>query len=113
MPNMKSVTEFLGGKGFIFSDFRRIEKQTLNTKKQIGIYSACDIKNHFISIFIVKQKNRFISKDAIALNELKEKLTLLEDHNFKQNILLITGDICGKSTKYLSLNNWKIHNDFV
>ncbi|MBI3873679.1 MAG: hypothetical protein HY307_01470 [Arcobacter sp.] len=110
---MKSVTEFLSEKGFIFSDFRKIGKQALNTKKQIDIFSGCDIKNHFISVFIVRQKNRFISKDATVLNELKEKLILLEDHNFKQNILLITGDICGKSTKYLSSNNWKIYNDFV
>ena len=110
---MKIVTELLGKNGFIFSDFRNITRSSLGTRKQIDIYSGCDTKNHYISVFAVNQKNRFISKDAISLNELKNKLSVLENHNFKVNILIIKHDICGKSIKYLTENNWKIYNDFV
>jgi hypothetical protein len=110
---MKIVTEFLREKGSIFSDFRAIKKELLATKKQLEIYSGCDTNRHFISVFIVRQKNRFILKDANLLDELKGRLIALEEHNFKQNILLITGDICSKSAKFLKENNWKIYNDFV
>ena len=110
---MKKVTEFLATKGFIFSDFRKIEPKSLGTKKKIEIFSGCDIKNHFISIFIVNQKSRFVLKNGLELEELKEKLKILEDHNFKQNILFISGEICSKSVKYLKTLNWTIYHDFV
>ena len=110
---MKKVTEFLALKGFIFSDFRKIELQKLGTKKKIEVFSGCDIKNHFISIFIVNQKSRFVLKNALELDDLKEKLKILEEHNFKQNILLISSEMCSKSCRYLNNLNWTIYHDFV
>lgn len=110
---MKRVTEFLGGKGFIFSDFKAIKPSQLESKKKIEIYSGCDIKNHFISVFVFEQKARFILKNAKELEVLKDRLKLLEDHNFKSNLLLIKGEICSKSIKELQNNNWKIYNDFM
>lgn len=110
---MKIVSEFLCANGFIFSDFRKITRDAIGTRKKIDIFSGCDIKNRFISVFIINQKNRFVSKDAIILNALKDNLINIEKHNFKLNLLIIKGDICSKSIKYLTENNWKIYNDFM
>lgn len=110
---MKEITEFLRENGFLFSDFKVIKKELLNTKKQIDIYCGCDTKKHYISVFIVRQKSRFILKDAQILNLLKDKLADLEEHNFKHNLLIIKNEICSKSKTYLNENNWKIYNDFV
>jgi hypothetical protein len=110
---MKRVTEFLGVKGFLFSDFKVIKPSQLDSKKKIEIYSGCDIKKHFVSIFVVEQKSRFVLKNAKELELLKDRLKLVENHNFKINLLLITGEICSKSIKELENNNWKIYNDFV
>ena len=110
---MKRVTEFLATKGFLFSDFKTISPSQLGSKKKIEIFSGCDIKKHFISVFVVEQKARFILKNAKELELLKEKLKLLEEHNFKQNLLLIKGEICSKSLKTLENDNWKIYNDFM
>lgn len=110
---MKRVTEFLATKGFLFSDFKVIKPSQLESKKKIEIYSGCDIKKHFISVFVVEQKARFILKNAKELEILRDRLKLLEDHNFKQNLLLIKGDICSKSINELQNDNWKIYNDFM
>ncbi len=110
---MKRITEFLSSKGFLFSEFKTIQPKELGTKKQILIFSGCDIDNRFISIFVVEQKSRFILKDALGLQELQEKLKLFENHNYRMNLLLIHGEICSKSIKMLRENNWTIYNDFM
>ena len=110
---MKRVTEFLATKGFLFSEFKSIKPKELETKKKIEIYSGCDLNKHFISVFVVEQKARFILKNAKELELLRDKLKLLEGHNFKYNLLLIKGEICSKSIKELQSDNWIIYNDFV
>ncbi len=110
---MKRVTEFLASKGFLFSDFKVIYPSQLESRKKIEIYSGCDIKKQFVSVFVVEQKARFILKNAKELELLRDRLKLLEDHNFKVNLLLIAGEICSKSIKELESDNWKIYNDFV
>jgi hypothetical protein len=110
---MKRVTEFLATKGFLFSDFKGIKLSQLESKKKIEIYSGCDTKKHFISVFVVEQKARFILKNAKELELLRDRLKLVEEHNFKQNLLLIKGEMCSKSIKALESDNWKIYNDFM
>ncbi len=110
---MKRVTEFLATKGFLFSDLKAIKTSQLGSRKKIEIYSGCDIKKHFISIFVVEQKARFVVKNGKELGLLRDKLKLVEEHNFKFNLLLIKGEICSKSIKELENDNWKIYNDFM
>ncbi len=110
---MKQITEFLGLKGFLFTEFKTILPSALGSKKKIKIYSGISLDHKYISVFIVDQKSRFIRKDVVALEDLLAKLKILEDHNFKQNILVISSDICSKSTKILQENNWTIFYDFM
>lgn len=110
---MKRVTEFLATKGFLFSDFKSIQPTQLGSRKKIEIFSGCDIKKYFVSVFVVEQKGRFILKNVKEIELLRDRLKLLEEHNFKQNLLLIKGEICSKSLKTLESDNWKIYNDFM
>lgn len=110
---MKQITEFLSQKGFLFTQFKAILPSALGSKKKIKIYSGISLDDKYISVFIVDQKSRFIQKDTIVLEELLAKLKILEDHNFRQNILIMNGDICSKSIKILQENNWTIFYDFM
>ena len=65
---MKRVTEFLTTKGFLFSSFKVVNPSQLESRKKIEIYSGCDIQKHFVSIFVIEQKSRFVLKNAKNLN---------------------------------------------
>ena len=110
---MKEITAFLNSKGYLFKQFKRIEPKHINSRKKIDIYSGCDIKNHFISIFIINQKSRVLIKNAKEIIELKDRLVLFEDHNFKKNILLIKSPICDKAIDFFKENRWALYDDFV
>jgi len=52
-------------------------------------------------------------KNFNEIQALKEKLKLLENHNFRINLLLLEGEICSQSLKMLQKDNWVVYNDFV
>ncbi len=110
---IKDLTAFLTTKDYLFSVFKKIEPKQLNSRKKIEIYSTVDIKKNFISIFIVDAKSRFLIKNAKELIVLKDKLALMEEHNFKKNIFIIKSDICSKAKQYLKENKWIIYDDFM
>lgn len=110
---IKETTAFLNLKGYLFSQFKKIEPKQINSRKKIDIYSCLDIKNHFISLFIINQKSRFLIKNAKEIIELKDRLVLVEDHNYKKNILIIKSDICSKALEYFKQNRWIVYNDFM
>jgi len=110
---IKNITNILSKKGYIFSTFVAITPKQLGSRKQLNIYSGCDLNNHFISVFVVDQKSRFLVKNAMDLIILQNKLVDLEQHNFKTNILVISSTICSKAVDFLIKNGWKIYNDIV
>ena len=110
---IKELTSFLNTKGFLFSSFVNIEPKQINSRKKIQIFSACDIKKNFISIFIIDQKSRFLIKNAKEIVELKDRLVLKEDHNFKKNIFIIKSEVCSKATKHFKENKWIVYDDFM
>jgi len=110
---MKNLTGFLSDKGYLFSKFTKIEPKQLQSRKKIDIYSATTIKSHYISIFIVNQKSRFLIKHVQDLLQLQQKLISYEDHNFKKNILIISSPICSKALKSLKEYKWIVYNDFM
>ena len=86
---IKELTGFLGKKGFLFRKINNIEPKTINSRKKITIFSCTDDKSNFVSIFIIDQKSRFLIKNAKEIIQLKDRLVLEENHNYKKNILLI------------------------
>jgi hypothetical protein len=110
---IKDLTTYLGTKNFLFSKFDKIEPKQLNSRKKIDIYSSTDIKKHFISIFIINSKSRFLIKNAKEIIELQNRLVLFEGHNFKKNIIIIQSPLCSKAKQYLKENRWIVYDDFM
>ena len=110
---IKEITGFLNTKGFLFSSFVNIEPKKLSSRKKIQIYSACDVRSNFISIFVADRKSRFLIKNAKEIIELKDKLVLKEEHNFKNNIFIIKSAVCSKAIAHFKQNNWIVYNDFM
>jgi uncharacterized membrane protein YjjP (DUF1212 family) len=108
---LKELVEFFIKKKILFKSLKEVEKTLLGTRKKLSIYISTDNKANYHSIFIVKQKSRFLLKNAIELFELEGKLQELEKHNFKYKHLLITTELCSKASLYLKQRGWKI--DFM
>jgi hypothetical protein len=110
---IKEITSFLSQKGYIFSVFNKIEPKEINSRKKIEIYSAIDIKKHFISVFCINLQSRFLIKNAKEIIDLKNRLALKEEHNFKKNIIIVNSPICRKAIDHFKENKWTIYNDFM
>jgi len=111
---MKNITTFLNNKEFLFKKFNLIEPKLLGSRKKIKIYDTCDKKNNLISIFIIESKSRFLIKNAKELELLNNKLKLLQDHNFKKTLILISSPLCSKAKAYMKDElKWKIFDDFM
>jgi len=110
---IKDITDFLSQKGYLFSSFVKIEPKQLNSRKKILIYSSIDTNKHFISIFVIEQKSRFLIKNVKEIMELQNRLVLKEDHNFKKNIVIVKTAICSKAVNYFKENKWIVYNDFM
>ena len=110
---IKDITDFLSQKGYLFNSFVKIEPKQLNSRKKILIYSSIDTNKHFISVFVIEQKSRFLIKNAKEIIELQNRLVLKEDHCFKKNIVIVKTAICSKAVNYFKENKWIVYNDFM
>jgi hypothetical protein len=80
---MKQLTEFLASKGFIFKEFTKVEPKEIGSRKKIEVYDSNDINGHYISIFVINQKSRFLIKNAKEIELLRDKLIDIKNHNFQ------------------------------
>ncbi len=110
---MKTLIEYFSKQGVLFKSLHMIDKTLLNTRKKISIYTATDIKGNYHSIFIIKQKSRFLIKNSLEIEEIDSRLQRLENHNFKYKHLIIGKAICSKASNYLKQRGWSINHDFV
>lgn len=111
---MKELIEYFSKKrGVVFKSLQEIDKILLKTRKKWLVYSSTDIKKSYHSIFVVTQKSRFLTKNAIELIEIEHRLQELKNHNFKYKHLIIGDAICSKAVIYLKERGWQLHHDFV
>ena len=110
---IKELTGFLNEKGYLFKKVTTIEPKEIKSRKKICILSCTDINSHFVSIFIIDQKSRFLIKNAKEIIELKDRLILHEDHNFKKNIFIIKSEVCSKAINHFKESKWVVYNDFM
>jgi hypothetical protein len=108
---MKQLTEFLASEGFIFQEFKKVEPKEIGSRKKIEIYNTIDTNGHYIAIFVVNQKSRFLIKNAKEIEVLRDKLIEVKEHNFKKNIFIIKSPVCSKAINYFKENDWIVYND--
>lgn len=103
---MKAIVNLLLGKNLIYKSLKAIDNKTLGTRKKIEIYEGVDTKSYYAAIFYLVQKSRFLRKNADDLDQLYEKLKIVQDHNFKKKILVYQMPLCSKAKEQMKQNGW-------
>jgi len=104
----KSVVDFLNTKNIVLCTLNEIDLSMLNTRKKIQIFSGVTEKRYYISIFIVRQKSRFLIKNAKEIVDLKKRLEDFSNHIYRNRLLVITSPLCTKAKSFLKTEGWKI-----
>ena len=105
---MKEIIEILMKKKIIFKKFHEIDKKRLNTRKKIKIFEGVDLKSYYYAVFLIEQKSRFLTKNADEIEEIYQKLIIIQDHNFKKKIFLHSSPICSKAKESLKDRGWRV-----
>ncbi len=105
---MNEFVELLLSKDMIYRKLHKIDNKKLHTRKKIKIYEGVDLKSNYVAIFYLVQKSRFLRKNAQQIEELFEKLKILQDHNFKKKVFLYEMPICSKAKTLLKERGWKL-----
>ena len=85
-----------------------IENKALGTRKKIAVYEAVDFERYYAAVFVLRQKSRFLRKDAQVLEGLYETLKRVQDHNFKKKILLYDMPLCSKAKAQMKEAGWRL-----
>jgi len=105
---MKELVDLLRAKELIYKKLIMIDNKALKTRKKIEVYEAVDFDRYYTAIFVYEQKSRFLRKDATVLEELYERLKILQDHNFKKKILLYKMPFCSKAKAQMKESGWRL-----
>jgi len=105
---MKDIVDLLLKKNIISKKLNKIDNRLLKTRKKIDIYEGVLLNQNYVSIFVLKQKSRFLRKDIQPLEELYERLIEFVDHNFKTKILVYDMPFCSKAKEELKKSGWRL-----
>ncbi len=105
---MNEIVDLLLCHKLIFKKLKKIENKTLGTRKKIEIYVGVDLHSNYTGIFELRQKSRFLRKNADDLETLYEKLKIVQEHNFKRKILLFDMPLCSKAHSLMKERKWKL-----
>lgn len=105
---MKTIVDVLRKKELLYKKLLKIDTQELKTRKKVLVYEAVDFERYYTAIFVLKQKSRFLRKDAVLLEILYERLKILQDHNFKKKIFLFDMPFCSKAQAQMKEQGWRL-----
>ena len=105
---MKAIVELLLSHKMIFKKLHPIDKKALGTRKKIDIYEGVDLHSNYVVIFHLVQKSRFLRKNADELEQLFEKLKIMQDHNYKKKLLLYDMPFCSKAKALMKERGWRM-----
>ncbi|CAA6810150.1 MAG: Unknown protein [uncultured Sulfurovum sp.] len=105
---MKEIVDFVQEKKLVFKSFRPIEIKSLGSRKKIDIYLAVDLKKYYACIIHIKKKSKILTKEALELMVLHEKLELLNDSKIKKKYIYIQAPLCSKAKALMQENKWMV-----
>ncbi len=105
---MKEIVDILRKKALIYKKLIMIDNKLLMTRKKIAVYEAVDFDRYYSAIFVLKQKSRFLRKDAEMIEVLYGRLKILQDHNFKKKLLLYDMPLCSKAQAQMKEQGWRL-----
>ncbi|MFK5881529.1 MAG: hypothetical protein QM482_04895 [Sulfurospirillum sp.] len=104
----KTIVDLLNTKNLVLHALKKVDLTLLNTRKKIQIFSGVTEKRYYISIFFIRQKSRFLKKNASEIVQLCRRLEELEKHAYKNKLLVISSPLCSKASSFLKEEGWKI-----
>ncbi len=107
---MKELVNILLKKNLIYKSLVEIDKKSLSCRKKIDIYEGVDTNSYYASIFYFVQKSRFLKKNADELEQIFEKLKVVQDHNYKKKILIYKMPLCNRAKQQMKQNGWMLIN---
>lgn len=107
------MVEYFATKKVLFTRLNRIEPPQLHVRKKIEIFYGTDKNQNYHSIYVLKQKSRFLMQNAHDIEQIDFLLQDFAGHNFKYKNILFHCAICSKSKQFLSQKGWSFYNDFV
>ncbi len=105
---MKIIVEILEDKKIILKKLDFLDIKLLKTRKKIKLLKGVDTNSNYVAIFVIERNSRFITKDALELEELFKRLVEISGHNYKKKILLFDMPFCSKAKERLKELKWRI-----
>ncbi len=105
---MKELVDLLRANGLIYKSLTEISTKELSTRKRFGLYEGVDMESYYSAIFSVKQKSRFLRKDAEVYEKLYAKFRELRDHNFRYKIFIYDMPFCSKAKEVMQERGWRL-----
>ncbi len=106
--SLKKVVDFLSDEHIVLLALDEIDLKFLKSRKKIRLFSGLTQKKYYVSLFFIKQKSRFLVKNANEIIDLEKRLEEYKNHAYKIKYLFISSPMCSKAKSFLRDNRWKI-----
>jgi len=104
----KELINLLNSKNIVPKTLEEVDLSLLKTRKKLQIYSGVTENRYYVVIFVIKQKSRFLIKNAKEIAELEIRLEELKNHAYKNKMVVIYSPFCSKAKLFLKTEGWKI-----
>ncbi len=105
---MKEFVDLLLEHKLIFKKLHPVDTGLLGTRKKVVIYEGVDLQSNYAALFYLRQKSRFLRKDADVIEAIFEKLKEVQDHNYKRKIMLYDMPLCSKAKALMQERGWRL-----
>ena len=106
--SLKKVVDFLNDEHIVLLTLDEIDLKFLKSRKKVRLFSGLTQKRYYISLFFIKQKGRFLRKNADEIIDLEKRLEEYKNRVYKIKYLFISSPMCSKAKSFLRDNRWKI-----
>ena len=108
---MKEIVHLLQEKKLVFKSLKSIEPKELGTRKKIHIYIGVDLKKYYACILHISKKSRILSKEALEIMELHQKLEQYNDSKINKKYIYIQAPLCSKAKALFQEQKWTVWHE--
>jgi len=108
---MKEIVHLLQEKKLVFKSLKSIEPKELGTRKKIHIYIGVNLKKYYACILHISKKSRILSKEALEIMELHQKLEQYNDSKINKKYIYIQAPLCSKAKALFQEQKWTVWHE--
>ncbi|BCX79776.1 hypothetical protein [Campylobacter sp. 19-13652] len=102
-----NIYELLNSKNILLPKLSAFDISTISKKRTIKAWLGVDTKDFYTLIIIREAKVRLLSKEALEIEDLRQKICLQQGHAIKKMILFYSSQACSKALTLLKQNQWQ------